>query len=545
MTLVFQSQIVEIGEQSGGPNRYDLVPYAGAPGPGAQCRNLEAIATLFGVPAVPPGSARVLDLGCGMGAGLLPQALEHPTAQFVGCDGAASHIAHIGGVARTLGLQNIELWCRDLRDADRGWGQFDYILCHGVFSWVGPDVRRRILEILRNHLAPNGIAYVSFNALPGWRLRSVARELMCHHSAQFADPQKAIAQARSMLALTAESQADDSLFARLMREEYFSLSHASDAYLFHEMLAEHNQPFYFREFIGQAESVGLQYLSDAGIAQMFTWDLPPAARDFLKPMPLLVREQYLDFLRGSAFRRCLLCHAEVEIDRRLEPSVLRRFSVGLSQHVRVQAPRAGEGEPETSVAGADAARLVIGGCELLSPNPLAEAALRLLDERRPEFVSVQDLLEIASRRVSRHGQSAETAAGSEAGDQQALGSVLRFFMDAVTAGALDAALSPPRLTSRAGERPLLSPLARLHAEQGSVLTNQKQEQIQITDFGRMMARSLDGTRDRQALAELVHRSLDAGLVSLGPLDEIEETRNIDQIVERVLESFGRAALLVA
>ena len=390
MTQIVQTQIVKLhkhGARStcgdgGSWSRYDSVPYAGVPSAGAHCRRLETIATLFNLTPVPLCSARILDLGCGMGAGLLPQALEYPTARFIGCDGAGTAIAHASELVKTLGLRNVELWHRNLCAANASWGEFDYILCNGVFSWVGPEVRQRILEILRNNLSPQGIAYVSFNTLPGCRLRGVVRELMRHHSAQFDEPQQAVAQARAMLALTAESQTDDSPFANLVREGYMCLSQADDSYLYHEMLAEINQPFYFQAFVGQVESAGLQYLGDADVPRMFTCDLPPTAQTFLEGMPLVVREQYLDFLRGSSFRKSLLCHKEAEIHRRLDHRLLNRFAVSLGHDARLERPEAGAGE---------AWRLTIGSCEIPCPDPGVVAPLRHLDERRPEFVSVAEL----------------------------------------------------------------------------------------------------------------------------------------------------------
>ena len=515
-----------------GRNRYDLIPYGSRPTAGAHCRRLEAVATLFGMQVAPPCSARVLDLGCGMGDGLLPQALEYPAARFVGCDLAETHIARAAETAAALGLRNVELWHRDLCDADASWGRFDYIVCNGVFSWVSPDARGRIVEILRNNLAPDGIAYVSFNTLPGWHLRRVARELMCYHSAPFADAHEAIAQARAILALTAESYAADDPFAALIRDEYVDLSRSGDSYLLHEMLSEHNRPFYFREFMEQVEPAGLQYLGAADLAPMFTWDLPDAARRFLEPMPLLVREQYLDFLRGAPFRKCLLCHGEVELDRRLDPSVLKGLFVGLNRNARLQARGSGEGESQKPVAAEGIARLVIGACEFPCPNALASAALQLLDDRRPELVAVTELL--------------DTAGGTlEADDRPDPGALLRFLMDAVTGGALDVAVSPPCVTSRAGERPAVSPLARLQAETGCWLTNQKHESVRLTNIERLVARALDGTRDRRELSEMVSRAIESGLVSLGVLEQVGEPSDSNQLVEHMLGFFGRSALLVA
>jgi methyltransferase-like protein len=386
-------------------------------------------------------------------------------------------------------------------------------------------VRQRILEIFRNNLSPQGIAYVSFNTLPGCRLRGVVRELMCHHSAQFDDPQQAVAQARAMLALAAESQTDDSPFANLVREGYMCLSQADDSYLYHEMLAEHNQPFYFQEFVGQVESAGLQYLGDADVPRMFTFDLPPTARTFLEGMPLLVREQYLDFLRGSSFRKSLLCHKVVEVERRLDHRVLNRFSVSLGRDARLERSEAGAGE---------AWRLIIGSCEIPCPDPGVVAALRYLDERRPEFISVAELRKIAPGRVDPEDSD------SQAGDR-----LTRFFMDALTAGAVDAALSAPRLASRVSERPVASPLARLQAELGNSLTNQLHESIKVTDLGRLVVRVLDGNRDRQALIEVVRQEVKSGRVSLTPFEDLAEAATIEDTVEDVVAFLGRSALLVA
>ncbi len=298
-----------------------------------------------------------------------------------------------------------------------------------------------------------------------------------------------------------------------------------DSYLYHEMLADHNQPFYFQEFVGQVESAGLQYLGDADVPRMFTFDLPPTARTFLEGMPLLVREQYLDFLRGSSFRKSLLSHKVVEVERRLDHRVLNRFSVSLGRDARLERSEAGAGE---------AWRLSIGSCEIPCPDPGVVAALRYLDERRPEFISVAELRKIEPGRVDPEDSD------SQAGDR-----LTRFFMDALTAGAVDAALSAPRLASRGSERPVASPLARLQAELGNSLTNQLHESIKVTDLGRLVVRVLDGKRDRHALIEVVRQEVKSGRVSLTPFEDLAAAETIEDTVEHVVAFLGRSALLVA
>jgi SAM-dependent methyltransferase len=512
-------------------NPYDLIPYPGGAVAPAQCRRLETIATLFQLAPAPPSSARVLELGCGSGNNLVPQALACPTARFIGCDRSVTAVAAAHELVRSLGLANVELRCQDLCEVDASWGKFDYILCHGVFSWVGPEVRRRILEILRHNLAPQGIGYVSYNALPGWHLRRVVRDLMCQHAGGFADPGQAIAQARAVLALAAEAHRADDPFGKLIREEYFLLSQSPDAYLYHEMLEEHNQPFYFHEFLEQIEAAGLQYLGAAEISEMFTWDMPATARAFLDAMPLPEREQYFDYLRGCPFKSSLVCQAEVAVSRRLDPHVLERFYVGLTAGARFEVSAAGE-----------VGRLLTGRSELTCTDPRTLAALRCLEERRPEFVPVRWLQQGAPRRLSQHRGAAEPSPGPRTGSKNGADRLKCFLLDAVTAGAIEATLSAPCVTSQISEWPTVTPLARLEAQRGNVVTNQSEQSIQLTDVSRLVAGLLDGTRDRRRLIAALRHELKAGRVSLGPLDQAED---VEGLVDQVLAGLCRWGLLVA
>ncbi len=312
-------------------SRYDLVPYAGQPVVEAQCRRLETMAVMFHLSPAPPARAKILELGCGTADNLAWQALEYPEARFIGCDSSFNAVSAGRELIRELGLKNVDLRLQDIRDVDPSWGTFDYIFCRGVFSWVGPNVRQRILEIFRNHLAPQGVGYLSYNSFPGWAVREVVRNLMRLHTLGIDDPQKAISEAREILAIAAESHSIGGSFGPLLgRENIILKTRYDDSYVYHELLAEHNQPFYFEEFQKQIEAAGLQYVGDVEFAAMHTWDLPEKARASLAEMSFLAREQYLDYLRGTMFRNSVLCLNEAPVDRRLEPTMLERFAVGLA-----------------------------------------------------------------------------------------------------------------------------------------------------------------------------------------------------------------------
>ena len=200
---------------------YDRVPFRSGSVANADCRRLELIARLFGLTAAPCAHARILELGCGSAANLIPLALEYPGSHFIGCDLSASALAIAQRLIDGLGLTNVELRLADICAVDEGWGSFDYILCHDVFSWVRPGVRQKILTIARRNLAARGVGYISYDVLPGWRLRGIVRDMMRYHAAGFTDPREAVDQARAMLAMGAAVQDQGpGPYAELLRDEY-------------------------------------------------------------------------------------------------------------------------------------------------------------------------------------------------------------------------------------------------------------------------------------------------------------------------------------
>ncbi|MFN2536517.1 MAG: methyltransferase domain-containing protein, partial [Mycobacteriales bacterium] len=147
---------------------YDDVPYGVATHAATHPGRLAAIATLFG--AGPPAveSARVLELGCALGGNIIPMAVAYPGSSYLGIDLSGRQIADGQRTVAQLGLTNIELRHASITDVDDSDGQFDYVICHGVYSWVPPEVQDKILDICARNLAAGGVAVVSYNTYPGW-----------------------------------------------------------------------------------------------------------------------------------------------------------------------------------------------------------------------------------------------------------------------------------------------------------------------------------------------------------------------------------------
>jgi SAM-dependent methyltransferase len=472
---------------------YDLVPFRSTSVRGADCRRLEVIARLFGVCATPPAQARVLELGCGGAANLIPLAWEHPEASFIGCDLSQSALAPAQRLIEKLGLTNVELRHVDILDVDDAWGSFDYILCHDVFSWVSPEVRQKILDIQKRHLAPRGVGYISYDALPGWHLRGIARDMMRYHAGGLSDPREAVDQARAILALCAGvEEPNPGIYTELLRREYFVLSTVSDEQLYHLAFSEHHQPFYFHEFSRTLADAGLQFLGDADVTGLWGGPARAPIHAFLEGLPRSAQLQYQDFLTNCSGRGAVICRHDVEIRSRPDETVLRHAWISLATR-----------------------------SELTAADPLVQEALVRLQEQRPAFVSFSDLEQRGSLPTS-------------------------FFADAYAAGLLDIALSPPWLSSCISDRPTVSPLVRLQAQDGATVTNQKCEAVRLTDLARHVVTLLDGLHSRTDIAESVACEIESGRIAHDWILRLEYSEpDIGRLTAEVLRHIRDQALLVA
>jgi SAM-dependent methyltransferase len=269
------------------PSRpYDAVPYPTYPRIETHPDRLATVATLAGMRPAAVTRCRVLEIGCGDGGNLAPMAYFLPHSEFLGVDLAGGAIARGRELVRALKLRNIELRERDLCDLGPGDGAFDFILAQGLYSWVPPAVRDRLLAVCAELLAPEGVAYVSYNVWPGRHERHILREILLYHLRDVSAPRRRLREALRLLDAIATPA------ARALRD-------APDDLLFHDDLAPVNDPVWFRDFAAHAEAHGLQYLGDAG----------PGPRQ----APDRSAEQYSDFLRMRGFRQSLLCRAGVAL----------------------------------------------------------------------------------------------------------------------------------------------------------------------------------------------------------------------------------------
>ena len=298
--------------RSGG-DLHDLLPYESRPYPNTQPGQLSALAVLHGLEPAEVTRGRVLELGCASGGNIVPLAVRFPRSSFIGIDLSARHVAEGQERIRALGLANIELRQGDLATCEIPEGTFDTIICHGVYSWVPRCVQDAILRIVARHLAPTGLAYISYNTHPGWHLRQIVRDIFQYHTRTLASPEQQVIKGIALLEDLAHSTDPMHPYGQALRAEAKLLAQTPASYILGEHLAAASTPCYFHEFAARSSAHGLAYLSEARLGTSRPEELDPdfgnKIRAHVGDDPIAF-EQYADLLVGRQFRASVLVRAE-------------------------------------------------------------------------------------------------------------------------------------------------------------------------------------------------------------------------------------------
>lgn len=509
--------------------RYDEIAYAALPHARTHPDRLATVASFLGMHPPDVAQCRVLEVGCSDGSNLIPMALGLPSAQFVGCDLSERSLDAGRRTIAELRLSNIVLVHEDLAALSASHGTFDYIIAHGVYSWVPDDVQARTLELCSRRLSANGIAFISYNALPGWHARGVIRDLMRYHAEQFPDPHTKVQHARAIGDFLAASLTTDTPYKAAVTSQIESLRGEPDTYIAHEYLEATNDPLYFHRFVERAKTHRLQYLADADFGTMLASNFPPQIEQrLLQLAPDVIRqEQYMDFLRNRSFRQTLLVHEDRVIDRKLGPQRLRRLFVS------------GSFEPEGPAADWDAAGIATfrgaQGARLHTGNVVTRAAAIVLSERWPTAIRFDELLREAIAHLRAPAASEAKLEATLAAD------VLR----CVGAGLVQLYVRPSSFARAVDGKPRASPLARLQAQRELRVTNLRHEPVQLNSDVARLIQLLDGTRTRDEIVRITTQWATANAAVTGRPIPADAARFVGGVVDQTLAQLARSALLAA
>ena len=523
---------------------YDQVPYPSLSHANTHPDNLAVMAILAGLHPAPLEKCRVLELGAASGGNLIPMAYGLPHSQFLGIDISGVQIAEGKQKVQELGLTNLQLEQMDILDFSEDLGQFDYIIAHGIYSWVPPEVRESLIEIYRTHLAPQGVGFISYNTYPGWYMINIARDIMRFNTRGIDDPQKRATEARSALQFYANALPENKFGYFGFLKNYSDYIDGNtedknpkyDSALLHDELEEINQPFYFNQFNDVIEQHGLRFLAD--LCHFDHGSLPPETMEVLrkKSRSLIDLEQAQDFLKNRTFRQTLVCHMEAPLNRKLTPAIVRNF------YIASQAQPVSENPDFYSVSveqfrGHD-------GAVLTTDHPCSKVAMLCLAEVWPRSLLFTDLVASARERLAANGGSL----GDESMDAQVLGvNILRAF--GYSSSLIELHTFSTALTNRIDERPIASRVARYQALGEQTVTNLRHERVSPDGLERYLLTRLDGTKDRHSIINsLVEGPLADGTLTVEKdgkkINLAEQPELITSELEYRLEWLARAGLFI-
>ncbi|MGA2181706.1 MAG: class I SAM-dependent methyltransferase [Bryobacteraceae bacterium] len=432
-------------------------------------------AILFGMDPAPVEHCRVLEIGCNQGGNLIPMAFGLPESEFTGIDLAPGTIARAQSRIERIGLTNIRVHAMNLLDVGPDLGEFDYIVAHGLYSWVPAPVREKLLTVCRQNLSANGVAYVSYNTYPAGHLRRVSRDAMQFHAARAGlSGEERVREGKAFLKFLLDSADADGIGKAVYQNEFERQFKRDDEGVFHDELSADYSPFYFTDVAEAAARYGLQFLSEARLRDMLNPAVKPEALQMAAESAggdLIAYHQYLDFLVFRGFRETLLCHGEARLrrdglaermGRMWVASPLRKFGQEADGTTEFRVPR--------------------GAGSIRTNNPATIAALERLQEIWPQGERFQDLLE-TTRSEAR--ESLEQA-----------------FLQLAAMGLADLRTHCVSVAAQVSDRPTASRLARMEAQEGDVITTLLHRSIRMEDEpAKRFIQLLDGAHGHEALVD--------------------------------------------
>ena len=301
---------------------YKELGYKSYPFPFTTPAYLEAYGTLVGLKPPTAKTARVLELGATYGGNIISQAAHNPEATFVGIELSQDQVEKGNKIIGDAKLDNVSLVQGDILNFDESMGTFDYIIAHGFYSWISDEMKDKLLNIISNHLADNGIAYVSYNTYPGWHTMEEVRQLMlfANRGHDESTHKEKVLRGKTVGSLVGAQilnydnlKERNSKFLGALR----SVMQKDDYYVGHDHLEPHNDPCYLYQFNDHLKANNLTYVGDADLtlSMVRTYDESIADKlEQLAPNSQADQEQYLDFMLDTTFRKSIICKASAAKD---------------------------------------------------------------------------------------------------------------------------------------------------------------------------------------------------------------------------------------
>jgi len=512
---------------------YDIVPYEDCPLIQTRPDNLGVIANLFGIDAAMPDKCKVLELGCASGGNIIPLAYYWPESEFTGIELSEKQAATGNQLIEELQLTNIKIIQGNILELDENLGTFDYIIAHGVYSWVPSDVQNYMFKLIPKILAPNGVVFISYNTFPGWHFRMAVRDIMLHPSTPDTPTEKKRDNGIDMLRKLANGLPDNnSLSEKWLKKEAQTLLTLAPSYLLHDYLEENNNPEYFHQFMAKAEKNHLQFLSEADLYTMLGSTLTEQAEKDLDEIEDLVEyQQFLDFYYVRFFRQTLLCHDNLEVVYDLEiDKIMNYFFIAFLTC-----------DDEVDLDSKMPQKFTHPNGESFDiSHPLTKAAIIALSFEYPNSYSWHQLVDSAQEILNEHKSKYVTANPDD---------LLHELFNLYVSQGIELSLVESKFKTDVTDRPQASRLAQVYAKhKRCCIGSMHHGNITLDDIDHQLLLLLDGNSTKveiqQKLAEKIKTdtSLQVALQQRGK-DPLELLAALNSKIEQSLYFFALGGLL--
>ena len=293
---------------------YDEVPYMSKTFYATQPNKLKSSLKLLDFETPEVETARVLEIGCSFGGNIIPFALANPKSKVIGLDLSKVQVDEGNKLIDSLGVDNIKLYHKDILDYKGEFGEFDYIICHGVYSWVPEEVQNAILDVIKKSLSKNGAAVISYNVYPGWKNMEIAKDIMTFRDKYLSKKGVEITNENrvsfgkgAIEFILNHSQQNDRV-----KNAIKSLMTKDDYYILHEYFEMYNKPLYIYDFAEKLQEFGLAHVVDSNYTKSF----PILDEEVEKKInnecgeDYIAKEQYYDYINDCQFRSSIITHAD-------------------------------------------------------------------------------------------------------------------------------------------------------------------------------------------------------------------------------------------
>jgi len=514
---------------------YEDVPYPDLCYAQTHPSRLATLSALLGMQPAPVERCRVLELGCARGGNLIPLAEVFSESSFVGVDFSPSQVQAGQEAIDALGLDNIELHATDVREFTAPPASFDYIIAHGFYSWVSPEVRDHALSLCRVLLAPQGVAYIGYNTYPGWHMMGSIRDMMQYKTRHVAATQDRGIAARDFVQFIADWSPSNPTpggsfsqsWSQMLKQyvEFSANNRDPDGPdpVIHDELEVFNSPVYFHQFVDHATKHGLQYVTESDFPSVIPSNIHPNLLSEVTEhvSDLIELEQIMDFLRNRSHRQTLLCHQEVSLNRSLNLDLNQLGPYRVRSRARPQG--------EFDCTDYTPAVFAGGKVSFSVDHPATKCALKQLIQCTPESVPFHTLAQTVLSELGVDGPESDQW-------RREHGLLAFHIMRAFTTSldVVDLRTNRDHFVREISTKPMASDLARYQAQRGQWVTNRLHERVRLDPLSQRLLTLLNGNRSGREIID--------ELASLVPSDESLEERTQEVILR--LEWMACSALLI-